>query len=899
MRLLYYCFALICTLILSAPVAAQIKLSGTVKDAAKKPLSSASITLTKKGKPVILAFAITNSSGSFSLQYNGSFQPDSFLVNVSAINFKKQQVALKSADETFNFSMETTVSELPTVTVQNKKPLVRLEGDTLHYDVASFADKSDRVIGDVIKKLPGVEMDETGKITYLGKPITHLYIDGDNLLDGRYNIATRTIPSDMVSKIEVLENHQAVKSLKGIVPSDNPAMNLVLKDKARIRLIGDGNIAVGTPSLVDGSMNLMLFKKEVKFINYYKYNNTGVDLETDLVSHSIGFSSFRNNDNSVSPNLLSMATAGTPDLSRRRYLFNNTGLLNINKMLRISPEATLRINGFFLHDVRNQSYRYNATYFLPGDTIRYSEFQDNRNTPLTYVTQLNLNVNKSNYFLNNTLLLEHAITDGYARMQTNVQPLLTQQLKMNTTTFSNDLRYNKVINGKHVVEIGSYISNRNNPQDLTMVPGLYNNLLNNSIPYDQLKQSATEPVFYTDNFLMYRRKIGAFAQSLRAGFNWQSVQMQSVLQTVQTSGVITAAPDSFYNNLSWNRYKVYVEAGSEWNTKNWNISVNLPFSYQEFRYKNQLTKPSADNIRFIPFTPSFRALWKMNNDNEVSAYYYQTNSRGNVNEAFEGYLLQNYRNFIRNDATLSTSITKGSSLYYAYRNAIKLFFLNAGIGYIVNNGNSGNDAFLSDEVQIAKRILFDYETRNLNANLRLSKYLFKLRTTIGAAIMWQKGNNIQLQNGNRLDYESRNTGFTLTLNSKLSNWMNLGYQGSLNLMSNQQKGLPASAVNQQLKIRQLRQNAEVNVTPGNKMVIRFKIEDYFNETKNVPSMHTLFLDAAITFKFKKLKSDIELSCFNLAGNDSYVLSRLSVNSLVESSYPIRPRMFLLKTYFRF
>ncbi len=262
MRLLYYCSALICTLILSAPIAAQIKLSGTVKDAAKKPLSSASITLTKKGKPVILAFAITNSSGSFSLQYNGSFQPDSLLVNVSAINFKKQQVPLKSADETFNFSMETTVSELPTVTVQNKKPLVRLEGDTLHYDVASFADKSDRVIGDVIKKLPGVEMDESGKITYLGKAITHLYVDGDNLLDGRYNIATRTIPSDMVSKIEVLENHQAVKSLKGIVPSDNPAMNLVLKDKARIRLIGDGNIAAGTPSLVDGSMNLMLFKKE-------------------------------------------------------------------------------------------------------------------------------------------------------------------------------------------------------------------------------------------------------------------------------------------------------------------------------------------------------------------------------------------------------------------------------------------------------------------------------------------------------------------------------------------------------------------------------------------------------------------------------------------------------------
>lgn len=858
-----------------------------------------SVTLAKKGKPVILAFAITNSTGSFNLQYNGPFMADSFVVNVSAINYKKQQVPLNKAEEKFNFLMEGLVSELPTVTVQNKKPLVRLEGDTLHYDVASFADKSDRVIGDVIKKLPGVEMDENGKITYLGKAITHLYIDGDNLLDGRYNIATRTIPSDMVSKIEVLENHQAIKSLKGVIPSDNPAMNLVLKDKARLKLIGDGNISAGTPSVVEGAINLMLFKKEVKFINYYKYNNTGLDLETDLTSHAIGFSSFRNNDNNVNPSLLSMATAGGPDLNKRRYLFNNNGLLNINKMIRIASDVTLRINGYFLHDQRNQSYRYNATYFLPGDTIRYSEYQDNRNRPNNYLTQLNLNINKGKYFLNNTLLLEHSINDGYAGMQTNTQPLLTQQLRTNTTSFSNDFRFNKVFREKHAVEIGSYISNRNNPQNLTISPGLYNNLLNNNIPYDRLSQSASEPVFYTDNYISYRRKIGVFAQNLRAGFNWQSVQLRSILQTIQTNGSVTAPADSFYNNMYWDRYKLYLDAGTEWNTKSWNISFNLPLSFQQFNYRNQLSKPKASTIRFVPFAPSFRTLWKLNSNNEFSVSYFQMNMRGGVNEAYDGYLLQNYRNFQRNDATLSSSSAKSGGFYYAYRNAVKLLFVNAGLNYMVSNGNSGNDAILNDEVQVSKRILFDYENRSLNSNLRVSKYLFTLKTTLGASISWQKGNTIQLQNGNRLNYENKNTAFAVSANSKISNWMNIGYQGTLSLMSSQQKGLPSSAANQQLKIRQLRQTAEINLTPGSFMVVRFKAEDYFNETKNIPSTHTLFLDAAIIFKIKKLKSDIELSCLNLAGNDSYVLTRLVVNSLVESSYPIRPRMFMLKTYFRF
>lgn len=899
MRLTIIYSIVIASLVLSTKAFSQIKLTGTVKDATKKPLSSASVTLTKNGKPIILAFGITNNTGTFTLQFNGTFQPDSFLLNVSAINFKKQQVKVTRAEETFAFVLETTVSELPTVTVKNKKPLVRLEGDTLHYDVSSFADKSDRVIGDVIKKLPGVEMDESGKITYLGKPITHLYIDGDDLLDGRYNIATRTIPSEMVSKVEVLENHQDIKSLKGVIPSSSPAMNLVLKDKSRAKLIGDGNLAAGTPSAVNGAINLMLFKKEIKFINYYKYNNTGVDLQTDLTSQTTGFSAFRNSDNNISPALLSTATAGSPDLNKMRFLFNNNGLLNINKMVRLSPDATIRLNGYFLHDQRNQSYRYNATYFLPGDTIRYSEYQENKNRPSTYVTQLNLNINNKRYFLNNTLLIENAITNGNAGMETNTQPLLSQQLHLNSSTFSNDFRYNKVLREKHVLEIGSFISNRTNPQELMIGPGLYNNLLNNSIPYAQLIQRANEPVFYIDNFLSYRRKAGNFAFSTKIGYSWQSVKMQSALQTIQSNGSIKDTPDSFYNRLNWDRHKLYTETGAEWNTNSWNISLYIPFNYQTFNYKQLLSKPSAAEIKFTPFNPSFRALWRMNANNELSLSMYEMRFRGGVNEAYEGYLLQNYRNFIRNDATLSTNSSKGGSIYYAFRNAVKLMFVNANLGYTINTGNSSNNGMLNDEVQFSRRILFDYENRSLNSSIRMSKYLFKLRSTIGAGISWQKANTIQLQNGNRLNYENITRAFVLTVNSKISNWANISYQGTVTMMSSQQKGIARSALNEQLKLRQIRQNAELNVTPGSLFIFKLKMEDYYNEAKNIPAPHTVFLDAAITFRLKKMKSDIELSCLNLAGKDQYVLTSLLVNSLLESSYPLRPRMIMLKTYFRF
>lgn len=206
---------------------------------------------------------------------------------------------------------------------------------------------------------------------------------------------------------------------------------------------------------------------------------------------------------------------------------------------------------------------------------------------------------------------------------------------------------------------------------------------------------------------------------------------------------------------------------------------------------------------------------------------------------------------------------------------------------------------LNDEVQFSRRILFDYENRSLNSSIRMSKYLFKLRSTIGAGISWQKANTIQLQNGNRLNYENITRAFVLTVNSKISNWANISYQGTVTMMSSQQKGIARSALNEQLKLRQIRQNAELNVTPGSLFIFKLKMEDYYNEAKNIPAPHTVFLDAAITFRLKKMKSDIELSCLNLAGKDQYVLTSLLVNSLLESSYPLRPRMIMLKTYFRF
>ena len=116
---------------------------------------------------------------------------------------------------------------------------IKSKGDTLTYDVASFRSKADRNIEDVIKKLPGVEVSENGGISYNGERINRFYIEGLDVVGGRYAIATRNISPDDIISVEVFENHQPKQVLKNIDITNKAALNLKMKRKSMLKPVGN------------------------------------------------------------------------------------------------------------------------------------------------------------------------------------------------------------------------------------------------------------------------------------------------------------------------------------------------------------------------------------------------------------------------------------------------------------------------------------------------------------------------------------------------------------------------------------------------------------------------------------------------------------------------------------
>ena len=250
-------------------VQAQITITGSVLNDKGEPIKRANVVLKKKDG-VVASFTITNQLGNFILSEKNAVIADSLQLFVTAIGFAESQLAVTKNNQVSNFLLHWTETKLPDVIVKSNTPMLKKEGDTLIYDVGKFSAVQDRTIEDIIKKLPGVQVLDNGEVLYGGFPINKFYIDGDELLGGKYNIATKGVQKELVSKIQILENHQPVKALKGNVYSESAAINIVLTEKARLKVIASGDASLGAPTVYNTTLNSMFFKKKLKFINYIK-----------------------------------------------------------------------------------------------------------------------------------------------------------------------------------------------------------------------------------------------------------------------------------------------------------------------------------------------------------------------------------------------------------------------------------------------------------------------------------------------------------------------------------------------------------------------------------------------------------------------------------------------------
>lgn len=871
----------------------QRQVNGILKNNTGDVVVHANVML-KNSKGYIIKFVNSDNEGKYLISIPDTIRFTSLFVEISYLGYKKVQQQLTANKFSYNFLLEEQTIDLKEVQVRSKPQIISI-GDTLSYDVSSFARPEDRSIGDVIKRLPGITVDEKGQISYNGKAITNLYIHGDDLMDGRYGLATKAISKDMIKSVDVMQHHQPIKVLKDKVFTDDVAMNLVLKDENSLKLAGQAMLGTGLPEQFDGAFNVMTFNKKFKMLNSLKANNSGVDFRDDFAQLGIGgFVKDVNNDHPNS--LLSAGTVGKPDLPRGNYYLNKSGIVNANNLFNFKGGLQLKSNVQVFLDKNILNYASRVDNYLPNDTLTYSELQNTIHKPRAVNTSLTTMVNKDSYFLNNKLSLIFGTDNNVSDMDFN-NLTFDQNLNGHTHNFSNDFSFTPSLKNKNIIDIRWYINYYNNPQNLYINSGINKDVLNSGIAYLAVNQSVKIPSFFNNAMASYRiLNEHLIKQNYQIGMMNERQQLKSELSLIQLDGNVTNYKDDVGNDLTWQRDRFYFNAEYFLKKETWEASLSVPLISQFINYKQDEYDLSKSKNQFF-INPKLRFKLFLNSEDYLLLNYSIDNSVGNVTNVYKGAILTNYRSIYANAADLQEQYASGSGLYYNFQRSVIMLFANAGINYKKVTANSILSTILSNNIQRTILLPYENDQSSLTANASISKFLFMLNTTASIRSSWSRTNYNQFINSQQLPFSNDNLSLTAGIESKFFGSVTFSYTSVANWNSSKQKavGNVSSTLSNQTK--RFDQNISLGYSPMSNLFFTLQGRQIYSNQASVSAINYLFLDTKMRYKFVKWRTDFEFDITNLANVKEYEVFSLSSNQFIANRYEIRGRMAILRATF--
>lgn len=837
-------------------VVAQVNVSGVVvEEGSNEPLTGASVIL-RNAEGKIKKYATSDANGKFSIATPGI---KGYTLDVSMMSFAKQSVKLDSVQLPVTIVMEASATMLKEVAV--KADRIREQGDTITYNVGSFAQAQDRSIGDVLKRMPGIDVSPSGKIQYQGEDINKFYIEGSDLLGGKYGIATNGINHDDVGAVEVMENHQPMQVLSGISFSDKAAINLKLKNKAKATWTFHGDAGGGyawQPGGVvwDGELFAMAVMPGFQNITTFKTNNIGEDLSasaTDFFasSRATGLSQY-----------VSVSLPGVPNLSRKRTLFNRSALVSTNSLWKVR-------NGEFKAQIDYSFNRVTAqaanitTYFLESGDRVITENRDGRDRLHSLSGKFIYEVNQKTTFINNTLST-NIDWDDVSLGVTGSLPN-EQSAKLPDYYVANKFKMIKRFNGKHLVTFQSNNEWESLPQTLNV-----------SLEGNNIRQHIGDHAFYTHESAAYAFSIKGITVSLEGGVKGYLRSLNTELPDMPEE-----IPGETENVLNTNYFTVYATPKLEYWVRRVNFTLNAPVSFAHYTFDKAIA-----NCSEVYFSPSLSMNWKPNNRFSMTLRGGTGRSPMNLNLIQPGYIMTNYRTFKQGVDEFYNSTSQNISASFAYKHTRRGVFANA----MVMQSWSHLPYTMAQQLY-GDYIVYSYtdaksDGQNLMAMGSIGKTLDFIRGSANVNGSFNRGESHLFSENNAVNSVSLGWSVGAKINGTPIKWLSFDYSIDFSDSQLRMNGVKNSWLSG------MENSLLINIMPHSKWEWRMMGEHYRNELTEGTYKNMFLLDTKVVYKLSKR---IELSALlnNIFNQRTYNYTTYSQLSSFESQRWLRGRELLL------
>lgn len=850
-RRTFFMIAIILGMMSTSAASLPEELSGTISDAETgEPISGVVVqALNSEGRAI--AFASSNATGIFSIKTNPG---------IDSISFRRIGYETIKLPVSYRFSdgvrMATKTTQLNDVIVQ--APDIYAKGDTLVFNVARYADAKDNAIIDVIKRLPGIKVEEDGTIKYQGKPINKFYIDGNDFIGGQYGLATENISHEDVKSVEVMENHQPVKALEGIEFPEEAGINLKLKDDARSRWVGVANTAAGIePLLYDASLYAMRIASKAQNIVTFRGGNTGWNPASQITEHDFNDMFSADYVENLFPEYISADIISFP-LTEKRTRDNRSWIGNtISAWRRGDNSMRFKLNyagerldyksslktGYFSHEIPD---------FLQRNSLHTQKHD--------LSAQFNSEINRHGYFLKDKFTASATWDNSNSVITGSMN--LDQYVKRRSISIANDLKLVKR-NDKKLFELVSRNSLVHSPNRLSIARG--NDAIQNLGITDF--RSTTESKY---------GKLTRFWKSYINGgidFNYHRIH-------TKLSGM-----GDYDNHNTINAFisDAYATPQVDYNRNNWHVSIK-----SALRWRHQNIGSRHDYLNIVP---RLSVRKKTSAKSEFSSTLTYSLNSPQVYLDVSAPILSDYRNLFIGKSNGKYSHNFSAGFSYSYRNPLNSIFFNASAAY-----NFRHSSLMSNQLFIDDMIISTFTDRGSDNGTwhfigGVSKGLAHSKMVVGCNFNTSISSATSMRDNALNRYEQFTADFKPYFRGSILRWLSLNYEASYLLSKLKIAGIRNAH-------HSFNQNLHVTVMPDDKLQFTVGAEHLLTHFPEGDTENLILIDASAVWKLNS-KMRLSLTAQNLLNSRHYEYMTYGTLSYSEHSFHLRPRNILLSLQFRF
>ena len=764
-------------------VGQEVNFSGTIKDTLNRPLENTNVLAIPLSEGARIKFSITDESGSYQLSLKKN---QSYSIEISYLGYQKITDTLTLNQETIkNYVLIPSNQSLEEIIITERIP-VKVREDTITYRVDKFTDGRERKLRDVLKKLPGIEIDRDGNATVNGKAVTKLLVDGKEFFTGDEKLGVNNIPADVIDEVVALDNYNEVAFLKGLSDSEQLALNIKLKDGKKKFAFGDIEAGGGIEDRYVIHPTLFYYSPKTSVNVIGDFNNTGEKEFTvqDYLNFEGGFSRF-GEDPAAYFNLFRDDFARF--LQQQDFVFNrnNFGALSLSQELT----QTIRLDAYSIVSANTLETQ------VENDLIYLTDTSPDENRVTTQDNSLVFSINK--------LQLRHSGSDNLdikyeAFLKTNdadgVTNLLSQTIEDTTSVntqsqpesidFTQKLAINKQFSRKHT---SSFTTSYKWAVNENTNNYLFNQaIFSNQIPFiDQgtgffnLDQTTENRISDLKVNLKHYWVLHRFHHIYpEAGVNILNQEYDTTDSQLVDNGENSFFNAGFNNEVVFDLVESY--AGLTYKAKAGQFVFKPALFYHYYDWNiSQFNTQLRDSGKPV-LLPRVDIDWEIKSSEKLRFRYRFSSQFAEASQLANRLRLTSFNRLFTGNQDLENQLSQRVSLSYSKFSLFKGIFFNAGVSYSNRPRTIRNTTVIDGIDQINTLFLSTLPENTYSINAAFTKQLDKYRLTASGNTSFSDYSRII--NGGQQDFNANVYSYSLSGKTSYDKGLNfeLGLRQSFN-----------------------------------------------------------------------------------------------------------------------